>query len=694
MIFALIFGWIFGGWPRIWNNPRIPPEVPKVYAAVARDAVSESHNSTTGSTNQTSFSWSHAGAASGVSGVLVFVLQANNTGDDAISVTYGGSSLSKVSGGMAADTTGESGMVTAWFLGSSIPQGTQTVVVNRTNNGDVMYAVAITVTASVDTQIAGTPVLLQNDGTYAEQNVNSGTATAIRFAGGYSGGNSVLTAGANSTSYGTAASIDFGAYTYTTAYETTGGSGSRPVGFTYNTSDDRAAVHLAISEVTVTAPTVTLSAATSVEDTTATLNGNVTATGGENPTVTVYWGTTDGGQVPGNWANNSAPTSPSQPQGAAAFYKDATSLPSGTTIYFSAKATNSGGTGWPAASLSFLTKPAAPTNVVASDNLTDRVTVSWTQSTGATNYRVYRDSSDISGLLGNVATWDDTTAAAPTITAGTAAASDGTSADYVVLSLAGESANNGTTYTYYVVAINATGASANSSTDTGHTAPGALTYQWQRTSTNEDIPANYSNISGATTDPYNDTGAPSDGSIRYFRAVLNATGASQQISTTDSGYRYTNTATTFLIGGSEAGTKDTAVTTITFPQAAPGATVDAPYNDVDGSGDPQVLSPTVSEPVVKIKNTHASTTYYIVLEISTWTNGIADMEYYNLASDGATNIQTVVNELSNANGAARTVSTGVSIAPGAYKDLYLKLVLSSAAAKTGTSTLTILGETP
>jgi len=158
---------------------------------------------------------------------------------------------------------------------------------------------------------------------------------------------------------------------------------------------------------------------------------------------------------------------------------------------------------------------------------------------------------------------------------------------------------------------------------------------------------------------------------------------------------YTAPSTTFLIGGTEAGTKDTAVTTITFPEGVPEGTVDAPYNDVDGSGDPQVLSPTdSSEPVVKIKNTHASASYNIILEITTWTNSLVDMEYYNLAADGATNIDAVTTALSAANGGANTVSTGVSINAGAYKDLYLKLTLSSVAGKTGTSTLTILGATP
>lgn len=105
---------------------------------------------------------------------------------------------------------------------------------------------------------------------------------------------------------------------------------------------------------TAVAPTVTVSAATSVTNTTARLNGNLVDTGGENPTVTVYWGDNDGGTTPASWDNSSAPTSPSQPQGVAAFYKDVTGLAENTLIYFKAKATNTGGTGW-SSTLSFTT---------------------------------------------------------------------------------------------------------------------------------------------------------------------------------------------------------------------------------------------------------------------------------------------------------------------------------------------------
>ena len=116
-------------------------------------------------------------------------------------------------------------------------------------------------------------------------------------------------------------------------------------------------IYVEVDYVATDPPAATASPATNVEETAARLNGNVTDTGGEDPTVTVYWGTSDGGEIPGNWANSATPTSPAQPQGVAAFYKDVTGLPAGTTIYFKAKATNSAGTGW-SATQDFLTKQA------------------------------------------------------------------------------------------------------------------------------------------------------------------------------------------------------------------------------------------------------------------------------------------------------------------------------------------------
>lgn len=293
--------------------------------------------------------------------------------------------------------------------------------------------------------------------------------------------------------------------------------------------------YISVTYTALVAPTVTTSAATSVEATTARLNGNVTNTGGDNPTVTVYWGDNDGGTTPGNWDNNSVPTSPSQPQGVAAFYKDVTGLPTATTIYFSASANNSAGTSW-GTTKSFLTKPASPTNVSATENSATKVTVTWTKSTGATNYRVYRGTTNDSGTLGDVATYDDTAAGAPLITAGSSVASDGTSATQVNLSLSGTSVADGSTESYTVYAYNTTGWSAASSGDNGHRVATALTYQWNRSAADSD--ANYSTIGGATASTYADTGGVYDPDGRYYTCTLVSTGASNTpaTSTANRGY--------------------------------------------------------------------------------------------------------------------------------------------------------------
>lgn len=218
-------------------------------AAVAHDAASESHTGATGSTNQSSFSWSHTPAGT-PRGVLVFIHTVSST-KRVTSVTYGGVSMTEIIGGAAVDTNGEPGRIDTFFLGTSIPTGTQTIVVSRTNNADEMYASASTQTASVNTEIYTTGiVLLQESGTYSVQSVTDGSTgvNSLRYASGYYGGNNTLSAGTGSTVLN---SIDYGSQTSTTVRETTAGQGARNVGFTAS-SDDRAAVHLAVREIPAT----------------------------------------------------------------------------------------------------------------------------------------------------------------------------------------------------------------------------------------------------------------------------------------------------------------------------------------------------------------------------------------------------------------------------------------------------------
>ena len=216
--------------------------------AVAHRAASESHTGTTGSTNQAAFSWTHTQTGT-PQGVVVFVSTFASVTDLITSVTYGGLALTRLAGGAALDNAGELGRLDAFFLGSGLGTGNQTITVNRTNNATVMYAAAATVTAGAVTAVpTQTIVLLQGDGTLTVQSVNdtSPGQNSVRYAGSYSGLGSPPPAGTGSTLLN---SIDIGAYGSALVRETTAGQGARNVGFNSATTDDRAVVHLAIREL-------------------------------------------------------------------------------------------------------------------------------------------------------------------------------------------------------------------------------------------------------------------------------------------------------------------------------------------------------------------------------------------------------------------------------------------------------------
>lgn len=152
---------------------------------------------------------------------------------------------------------GESSSAAAVTRYTAVP-----ITVTRTNNANEMYAVAITVAADGDTETAGV-VLLEGDGILAEQSINDGSpgSNSLRFAGINSGLSGIVTnaasPGANNLSSGANSTwvhdIDFGTRVIGVVRETTAGQGSRSIGFSATTSDDRAAVHLAVRESTPTA---------------------------------------------------------------------------------------------------------------------------------------------------------------------------------------------------------------------------------------------------------------------------------------------------------------------------------------------------------------------------------------------------------------------------------------------------------
>ncbi|HMO05040.1 MAG TPA: Calx-beta domain-containing protein [Kiritimatiellia bacterium] len=133
---------------------------------------------------------------------------------------------------------------------------------------------------------------------------------------------------------------------------------------------------------TPTPPSVSTPTAAAVAITTATLGGTIDST--NNAPVTergVFWHTTSGFTPPGTGTKvNQTGTF-----GNGAFTVSAVGLPSGSTMYFVAYASNTAGAAYSSES-SFLTIPAAPGIAAATDVTNITFTANWSASTGATNY--------------------------------------------------------------------------------------------------------------------------------------------------------------------------------------------------------------------------------------------------------------------------------------------------------------------
>lgn len=136
----------------------------------------------------------------------------------------------------------------------------------------------------------------------------------------------------------------------------------------------------------------------------------------------------------------------------------------------------------------------------------------------------------------------------------------------------------------------------------------------------------------------------------------------------------------------------TSVSNIIFPEGSPGSTVSQPYNNIDGSGNPQTFGGAgTAKPVITLYNGGAST-LIIWYNIATFTNGVVSNEYYLVNNKTAA--------CADANCITGSVifdtdtTTGATITAGAgnEKDLYLKISLGAPVGKSGTSTITILGE--
>ncbi len=97
-------------------------------------------------------------------------------------------------------------------------------------------------------------------------------------------------------------------------------------------------------------PSVSSIGAEAITQSSATLNYNISETGGEDPSITLYYGTSDGGTNPTSWEFTQALGT----SGAGSFQTALNGLNSGTVYYFAITASNSAGTVW-GGSVSFTT---------------------------------------------------------------------------------------------------------------------------------------------------------------------------------------------------------------------------------------------------------------------------------------------------------------------------------------------------
>lgn len=94
-------------------------------------------------------------------GLIVYVLT-NVEGDEITSVTADGVNVPEATDSPVLNTTGEDGGAHCFFLGSGIPSGTLTIVVTTSGTSTTKIAGAITLTASNDTSVVDTNLLISN----------------------------------------------------------------------------------------------------------------------------------------------------------------------------------------------------------------------------------------------------------------------------------------------------------------------------------------------------------------------------------------------------------------------------------------------------------------------------------------------------------------------------------------------------
>ena len=190
--------------------------------------------------------FSHAGAASGIKAVTLAIVHGTSATDHVSAASYGGAALTRIV--RATDTATEAGAAEIWFLGSSVPQGTQTASYTPGATTDDIHAVCSTWLGAADIEIIDFDSISENVAN-PSVTLQYGGRSAMAFAALYGGGTgpAAFTANANCTA---GLGEDLGAFYSQVMRQTTAGTADFAIGGTAAT-DDVAFVAIAMSEVLV-----------------------------------------------------------------------------------------------------------------------------------------------------------------------------------------------------------------------------------------------------------------------------------------------------------------------------------------------------------------------------------------------------------------------------------------------------------
>ena len=390
LIFALAVGWIFSGWPQIFD---FPPDIRKALAAL--QYVGGVTGSRIGSTSQ-GLTLSLTGLTGGIGSsaaagdIVVAVVSTGSTVDRAIGVATPTDFTEEQE--LYSDDTADNNLSVSWKIMGSTPD--TSIVTSPSNSTADGLSAAVHVWRYVDQgtpfDVAETTATGINTGQPTPSAITPSSSGAIVLGtggAGFAGTGAVFTstdlsnflsANGADTNDGT---VGIGSFVWSSGTFTPAVWG----GNTTNTGASWAAVTLVLRPARV--PTVSTQDATSVGQTSATFNGNITATGGIAPTVRGFaWGTS------ATMVGDTATTTDTSgaPFGTGAFTDSAQTLACNTTYYYRPYAVNSVGTSTAPISNSFTTSACAVYSVTITSSgvieygFVDLSTASSTVSNGYT----------------------------------------------------------------------------------------------------------------------------------------------------------------------------------------------------------------------------------------------------------------------------------------------------------------------